>query len=184
MNFYNYPIITPFIITLSTFYFKSIKNPNLSEFNEITKNTSLPLITNLQHNEFQTLQSSYFKKIMWLLTFLFIHNHFPDSSEKNIILFVAIFQNFIFHGDFMPEYKIIFNLSIHLFFTMFLILLFIRFKLKYQTIHKIQYLTLLLNIYILIRDRSNYKFLSNTFVYLEWLNYVIEFFPYQLFNLI
>lgn len=41
MNYYNYAILTPPIITLNTMFFKSRKNNKLSEFQEITKNTNL-----------------------------------------------------------------------------------------------------------------------------------------------
>lgn len=182
MNYYNYPIFTPLIISLSTKYFKSIKNNKLTEFQEITKSTNLPLITNLQHNEFQNNNSSFFKLVIWMLTYLFIYNHFPNSLLKNILFSAVLAHYFIFNGDFQSDKKLIFNFSIHMIFTLFLLVLILLFKYNYHKILPIQVLTLFLNIYIMYKDKINNRNLSNSFAYLQWLNYGIEFFPYQLLN--
>ena len=54
----------------------------------------------------------------------------------------------------------------------FLILLF---KYNYHQILPIQVLTLFLNIYIMYKEQRYNHNLSNIFVYLQWLNYIIEF---------
>lgn len=179
MKYYNYVIFTPLIITLSTMVFKSKNNKNISEFKEITKYTKLPLITNLQHNEYQNNNSSFFKLIIWMLTYLFIYNHFPDSLLKNILFSCVLAHYFIFNGDFHSDKKLIFNFSIHMVFTLFLLVLILLFKYNYHHIFPLQILTLFLNIYIMYKDKINNRNLSNSFAYLQWLNYGIEFFPYN-----
>ena len=184
MNYYNYVMFTPFIITLSTKIFKSKLNPKLSEFDEITKHTNLPLISDLQHNSFQNYNSSFFKLIVWLFTFLLMYNYFPDSKEKNYLFIAILLHFFVFHGDFKTDTVLIFNLNIHIIYSLFFILSFILFKYKYHRILPLQFLTIFLNILILYKDKVNNKKLSNNFVYLQWLNYIIEFFPYHLVNFV
>jgi len=183
MDYYNYAVFTPLIIASSTKFFKSKKNKKLTEFDELTKDTNLPLITNLQHNEFQNNNSTFFKIIIWLLTYLFIYNHFPDSKNKNILFIAILIHFFVFHGDFLVDKKLIFNFSVHMIYTLFLLILILLFKYKYHRILHLQIITLLLNIYIMYKDKINNRNLSNSFAYLQWINYIIEFFPYQLVNL-
>jgi hypothetical protein len=182
MEYYNYPVFTPFILSLSTHFFKSKKNKDLSEYQELTKNTNIPLISDLQHNNFQTNNSAFFKFIIWMFSFLCIYNHFPDSNIKNYLFISILAHFFIFHGDFKTEKKLIFNFSVHMIFSLFLLGFMLYFKFKFHRIFDIQYVTLFLNIYIMYKDKSNNHNLSNNFVYLQWLNYIIEFFPYQLLN--
>lgn len=184
MDYYNYAVFTPFILTLSTLFFKSKKNKNLSEFQELTKNTNLPLISDLQHNNFQSNNSAFFKFIVWMTTFLSIYNYFPNSKLKNYLFISILSHFFIFHGDFKTEKKLIFNFSLHMIFTIFLLFFMLYYKYTFHRIFNIQYITLFLNIYIMYKDKTNNQNLSNNFVYLQWLNYIIEFFPYQLINTI
>ena len=115
-----------------------------------------------------------------MVTYFFLYKHFSDSTLKNIVFLGLFAHYFIFHGDFLTDKKLIFNFSVHMVYTLFLLVLILTFKYQYHRILPIQFITLFLNIFVMYKDKINNRNLSNSFVYLQWLNYMIEFFPYQL----
>ncbi len=156
-------------------FFPSKLNPDKSEFSEITKNTTLPLLTDLQSNEYETSYSEIIKKLIWIYLYWKIINYYPEKNNYKFFIFVLLLLHlFIFDGKSFTEKKLIFNFSVHMIYTIIVISFIVLYKYRFQKINIYQLLTICCAIFIMYEDKTRNLPLCNNFVYLQWIIYFLE----------
>jgi hypothetical protein len=175
MKSINHLFFIPFILMFLTMFFPSKLNPDKSEFSEITKNTTLPLLTDLQSNEYETSYSEIIKKIIWVYLYWKIINYYPEKNNYKFFIFVLLLLHlFIFDGKSFTEKKLIFNFSVHMVYTIIVISFIVLYKYRFQKINIYQLLTICCAIFIMYEDKTRNLPLCNNFVYLQWIIYFLE----------
>ncbi len=175
MKSINHLFFIPFILMFLIMFFPSKLNPDKSEFSEITKNTTLPLLTDLQSNEYETSYSEIIKKLIWIYLYWKIINYYPEKNNYKFFIFVLLLLHlFIFDGKSFTEKKLIFNFSVHMIYTIIVISFIVLYKYRFQKINIYQLLTICCAIFIMYEDKTRNLPLCNNFVYLQWIIYFLE----------